>query len=116
MSKPRLVPWCSWDEWGEAKECFFDACSSAGSISSKAEQLQRGIALVDMWRLRGQVPHACDSTAQLAEVSLTDSSARLSQNELRLIYSMIITRAVNGLVDGSQQSYFADSVLSLASR
>ena len=110
------MPWCSWDEWSEARECFFDTSCIGNNINSNAEQLQRGVALVDMWRLRGHVPHACDSTAQLVEVSLTCGRARLSQSELRLIYSMIITRAVNGLVDVGQLSYFADSVLNLASR
>lgn len=39
-----------------------------------------------------------------------------SETEMRLSYSIIIVRAVNGLVDPSQQGYFADSVASLAQR
>ena len=37
-----------------------------------------------------------------------------SQMELRLLYSIAVIRAVNGLVDARQQSYYAESVLSLA--
>lgn len=36
--------------------------------------------------------------------------------ELQLLYSMVITRAVNGLVDGGQQGVYALSVLSLAEK
>jgi hypothetical protein len=36
--------------------------------------------------------------------------------EIRLMYSMAIVRGVNGLVDPSQQGFFADSVMSLASK
>lgn len=57
---------------------------------------------------------------------LTDSSAegeekvkpskRCSEIELRLLYSMIIVRGVNGLTDSSQQGYYASSVMELAHR
>ena len=43
-------------------------------------------------------------------------TSQRSETELRLSYSIIIVRAVNGLVDPSQQGYFADSVASLAQR
>jgi len=36
--------------------------------------------------------------------------------ELQLSYSMVIVRAVNGLVDGNQQGIYANSVLSLAEK
>jgi hypothetical protein len=39
-----------------------------------------------------------------------------SESELRLMYSMCIVRAVNGLVEPSQQSYFAESIQSLATK
>ena len=79
-----------------------------------------------MWRERGRLPHAIDITASIVEVVLHDHGptniqiqlkySLRSEHELRLQYSIVIVRAVNGLVDPSQQSYFADSVLSLASR
>lgn len=37
-------------------------------------------------------------------------------NELRLSYALCVVRAVNGLVDPQQQSYFAGSVLALAAK
>ncbi len=44
------------------------------------------------------------------------SSEELSELSIRLQYSMVIVRTVNGLVDASQQGVFAESVLSLAHR
>ena len=51
-----------------------------------------------------------------AQATYRVGTAQRSENELRLSYSIIIVRAVNGLVDPSQQGYFADSVASLAQR
>lgn len=39
-----------------------------------------------------------------------------SEMEIRLQYSMIVVRAINGLVDTSQQGVYADSVASIANR
>lgn len=40
----------------------------------------------------------------------------MSVGELQLLYSMVVIRAVNGLVDCNQQGVFASSILSLAER
>ena len=130
---PRLVPWISWEEWRSVHSALFDSAPATR---------QWGLEAVALWRARGRLPHAIDSTASLIEVVLwdSDSSSFRSVNELRLQYSMVIIRAVNGafflsdqaalvattfttcihfvpgLVDPSQQSFFADSVLTLATR
>lgn len=78
-----------------------------------------------MWSVRGRLPHAVQASAQLIEITLCDqeisspdnshfSKKGRSDTELRLMYSLAVIRAVNGLADAQQQSYFADSVLSLA--
>ena len=76
--------------------------------------------------LEGKLPHSCDSTAQLAEIVNRDNDSNSnshsntnycrSENELRVAYSLVIVRSINGLVDHNQQGIFADSVLGLASR
>lgn len=81
--------------------------------------------VIALWSLRGRLPHAVQASAQLIEIMLCDqerssySSSSLStigrsDIELRLMYSLAVIRAVNGLADAQQQGYFADSVLSLA--
>lgn len=66
--------------------------------------------------MRGKIPHSVDSTAGLVEIRLRDRRGERSEQELRLGYSMVITRTVNGLVDPAQQGYYADSVSTLAGR
>ncbi|CAG8694411.1 14445_t:CDS:10, partial [Dentiscutata erythropus] len=70
---------------------------------------------VKAWSTRGKVPHAVVSTAAFVEVSLRDkfSFGKISNHELRLLYSMVFIRFVNGMVDPTQGSY-ASSVASLA--
>ena len=103
---PRLVPWLDWGEWQAVYHSLFEANSNQ----------QWGLDAIALWRLRGRLPHAIDITASLVEVIIQDSHRPRSEHELRMQYSIIIVRAVNGLVDPSQQSYFADSVMSLASK
>lgn len=87
-----------------------------------------------MWSLRGRLPLAVQASAQLIEIGICDQQQqrqtgahsnsndnssssrghRYSDTELRLMYSLAVIRAVNGLADAQQQGYFADSVLSLA--
>ena len=103
---PRLVPWLDWSEWQAVYHSLFDVDSNQ----------QWGLEAIALWRLRGRLPHSIDITASLIEVIIQDSHNPRSEHELRMQYSIIVVRAVNGLVDPSQQSYFADSVMSLASK
>ena len=53
------------------------------------------------------------------QIRLSDNrdgaGSNLSDMELRLLYSVVVVRSVNSLVDNYQQKYFAESVMSLAS-
>ena len=70
-----------------------------------------------MWRRRGRLPHAVDATSRLTEVCLpTCSPDGRTEGDLRLAQSLAVIRAVNGLVDPQQQSYYAGSVLAIAGR
>ena len=77
-------------------------------------ELVKALQVVEVWRARGKIPHSADCSALLREVMMNDASFSRSENELRMNYSMIITRAVNGLVDRSQKGYFATSISIIA--
>lgn len=117
----------NWDEWMIVREGLF--------ANHSPNQQQHALQMVNMWRLRGNLPHSVDSTANFVEIRLNDplfqlasdketmkdsssssSSSSTSATSLRMLYSMAIIRAVNGLVDPGQQSYFAQSVLVLAEK
>jgi ribosomal biogenesis protein LAS1 len=131
---PRVLPWIDWEEWLVVKNCLCSNRSAADAVF--------GLEIVSAWRIRGKIPHSVESTSQLLEarnqfilyfvyslihddfffqISLNDSpgpkyvvnfAGWRTETELRLQYSAAIVRAVNGLVDSSQQSYFADSGIS----
>ena len=79
-----------------------------------------GMERVTMWRARGHVPLAVETTSSLVEVELMDArpagvdSVAASDQALRLMYAMVITRLVNGVVDPLQQKARAQSVQRLA--
>lgn len=110
---PRSLPFSCWDEWISVKN---------GLFSDESHQVSRALETVAMWRIRGRLPLSVDSTAHLIELRLRDNTAsqgyyhRHSESELKLLYSAVTVRAVNGLVDPSQQGIYATSVLTLAEK
>lgn len=120
---PRNVPWLNWDEWSYVKDLIFGSpesaalsasCASDGLLSAFGVHAHHGVEIANMWRIRGRVPHSVESTVQLIEILLHDAGGSRDEMELRLQYSLAIIRAVNGLVDPSQQGVFADSIYSIA--
>lgn len=109
--RPRSVPWTDWEEWVKVCIALFSTIADGQRV-----HVRQGLDLVEMWKTRGRVPHAVESTAQLLEIQLLDGceGAQRSETELRLQYSLAVIRAVNGLVDPSQQGTFADSIFSIA--
>lgn len=110
---PRFLPFADWDEWITVKN---------GLFSTEPRQISLALEMVSLWRVRGRLPLSIDSTAQLVELRLRDSPSENkahvyhSENELKLLYSAVVVRSVNGLVDPSQQGVYATSVLTLAER
>ncbi|XP_010922079.3 uncharacterized protein [Elaeis guineensis] len=94
----KLVPWSSWDQWNFVRESIFS--SSPDSI---AGALQR----ISAWRSRGCLPVPIEITAAFVEIQQKDPFFRkapmddpLSSEEmLAMLYSMAITRLVNGYVE-----------------
>ena len=117
--KAKGTPWLCWNKWHEVKSLL---------LSSNEEENVRGVEIVALWRSRGKVPHAVACTSDLVEMRLVESvSSRMksssgtfvgnsgrSENELRMQYSMVLVRTVNGFVDTQQQGYYADSAYNIA--
>ncbi len=109
---PRVLPWKDWAEWTETRKWLFAA---------DTESRVRGVGRVKAWRARGRLPVAVDATASLLEVALLEAGTAngggaRSALELRSLYSMVIVRAINGLVEGLQTKFYAEPVNAVAAR
>ena len=52
-------PWYDWQEWFTVYNHIY--------AKDSVEQ-DRALGLIDVWRVRGQLPHAVDMTSQLIQV------------------------------------------------
>lgn len=103
---PKRVSWTCWAEWSAVRHALYHT-----------DPLHRTWALtqLNVWRGRGQLPHAVEATGQLVELMAnTNQSDGCSATQLTLMASMAILRFVNGLVDPAQTRGHAQSVSSLA--
>ena len=108
----KTVSWMDWEEW---------LWVSSNLFSNTRYLQEAAIRRIAVWRLRGKLPLAIESTARIVELQLQDSDWNLngaqgirSVEELRMSYALIVIRTVNGLVDTVQKGNFASSVSSLA--
>lgn len=98
----RLVPWMSWEEWNFVHEALFSTSSESVSMA-----LNRIIA----WQSRGCLPVSVEITATIKDIHQRDpfftdgvlEEHVLSEEVLRMAYSMAIVRLLNGVVDQSQK-------------
>ncbi|KAI8840384.1 Las1-like-domain-containing protein [Chytriomyces cf. hyalinus JEL632] len=97
----RVVPWSDFTEWEQVRYWLFT-------------HQHEGVRRVKAWASRGKVPAAVDATAVFVEVLLTDQAGRVSEHELRMLYSMAFVRFVNGVVDSQQKGLYAGSVAGIA--
>eukprot|EP00466_Bigelowiella_natans_P017725 jgi/Bigna1/79316/fgenesh1_pg.61_\ len=100
---PKPVPWLSWRHWREAMDMLF---------SRRPAEVKEGLAVVAVWRARGNVPAAVDSTADIIGTLLAGNQRGAMEQRLQL--ALVIIRAVNGLLDPSQKRAHAISIASLA--
>ncbi|KAI8144050.1 Las1-like-domain-containing protein [Fennellomyces sp. T-0311] len=90
----REVPWSTHDELTQVHDWIY-----SDSPNTKRQGVDRILA----WKSRGRLPSAIETTLQLAQLQLRDcEGCPLSGEELRLQYSMVIVRLVNGSVDSMQ--------------
>lgn len=130
---PRSLPFADWDEWLNLARLV----KSPEGYDIDTVSLQEFLQIVALWRLRGRVPHAVESTAHLIEILAADKCSnvkfsnigivdsahygsvgdRRSDQELRMLFSLALIRGVNGLVDAVQQGQFAGlSIMTVAER
>lgn len=107
MSTFKVNSFSSWDEWSIVRD---------GLFSTSRDDQRKALAIVQAWKCRGGIPSSVESTAQIVDSILRDTSSshRASAEEIQLLYSIVIIRAVNLIVEPNQQGFYADSVLNLA--
>ena len=75
----RIIPWKSWEEWIQVKNCLFN---ENPDISSMVWALE----IITLWKSRGKIPHSVESTAQLYEVIINIFYYSLTHYTITLIY------------------------------
>ncbi|KAG4301788.1 hypothetical protein PCANB_001978 [Pneumocystis canis] len=103
----RIVPWRSRSEFNQVRDWFF------GPYKDQ-ETLIKGLSRVNAWQVRGRVPHAVESTANLICVLVQEERGTCESLGLRLSYGMALTRFVNGFLDPEQQGQYAIPMQTLA--
>ncbi|KAF9114050.1 rRNA-processing protein las1 [Mortierella sp. AM989] len=109
---PKLVPWHSPAEFIQVHQWFYPPLTEDGTLDIRAQEC--ALRRIKAWEARGKLPHAIDSTAAFVGVIVRDWTQTCSDQELRLMYSMVFIRFVNGYVDGFQTSKSAKSIAYLA--
>jgi len=52
------------------------------------------IEVIELWRMRGRIPHAIEISASLIEAMINDNQY-LSPNHIRIQYSMVVIRGIH---------------------
>jgi len=122
--QPRIVPWTSIQEWEQVYHNLY-----SGYWSNNYNVIEKGIKRIKAWKSKGKVPQAIESTATFMEIYVRDCISTnlsyypnddlkyfipISENELRLLYTMAFIRFVNGIVDPLQKGAYAVSISNLA--
>lgn len=121
MSNGRVVPWRDQSELEELKAWFYPKEADKGTVN---DLRSKAIRRVKSYKIKGSqyLPHVIDSTAQLTSAMLADEDVGDKSEELhnlinmRMTYTMILIRFVNGLLDPSQQTQFAIPLHTIARR
>lgn len=103
----RFSCFSGWEEW-----CLV----YHGLFSLEPSRQRKAIDIVHVWRSRGGLPSSAESTAQLVEANLQDQFSSLHPEQLRLILSIAVLRAVNLIVEPNQVGFYAEPVVLLAQR
>ncbi|KAG8631081.1 hypothetical protein KVT40_000221 [Elsinoe batatas] len=121
MAQYVVTPWRSVDELLEVRDMIFKDFSDSLSISPSSAAVQR----IHVWKERGNLPHAVESTGQLLEALLVNEreSQMALQSEshdadsflVRATHTAAITRFVTGFADlGRSRSGPGQSMLEVA--
>ncbi|KAL9260536.1 Dihydropyrimidinase-like protein [Drosera capensis] len=98
----KLVPWLSWDEWDSVRVALF---------SDSPDSVFFALRRISAWRSRGCLPVVVEVTASIIEIQQKDPHFRVdlgdeaveSEEILAMLYSMAITRIVNGMIEKTRK-------------
>jgi Las1-like len=81
---------------------------SSNINSSNTHEVQQALVRVSVWKVRveNRLAHAVESSHQLALCLWNDHVGVRGTEELRLSYSCVVLRTINGLADAMQQQRF----------
>jgi hypothetical protein len=89
-----LCPWTSCTEWNDVLELLY---------SSETEHRRKGLARVAAWKARGVIPALVEVTVDIVSCLVHEEDCGrcmdFSEQALRLMYAMALTRFVNGAFD-----------------
>ncbi|EMR10354.1 hypothetical protein PNEG_01607 [Pneumocystis murina B123] len=103
----RIVPWRSRSEFNQVRDWFY-------GTDRNQESLMKGLSRVNAWQVRGRLPHAVESTANLVCVLVEEERGICNPLGLRLSYAMALIRFVNGFLDPEQQGQYIIPMQTLA--
>lgn len=111
MAKYTITPWRSQLDLLQVRKQLYRIDPEA------ADQRRHAVDRVMAWKLRGNLPHAVESTALLIDASLHDGNADNSIFSVRAVYSAAFTRFVTGFCDigrNKERSLEPSSMLDIA--
>ncbi|KAJ5121413.1 uncharacterized protein N7515_009374 [Penicillium bovifimosum] len=94
MAKVIFTAWKSKSQLLQVRDEFYPPPTYTGP-----DLRSHGCAVVEAWKLRGNVPHHVEATALLTDAILHDDADRNSIFSIRATYSAAFCRFVTGLVD-----------------
>ncbi|KAF2162149.1 hypothetical protein M409DRAFT_69359 [Zasmidium cellare ATCC 36951] len=111
MSKYTITPWRSQHDLLQVRSQLY------GTNPSTPDQRRHAVDRVMAWKLRGNLPHAVESTALLIDAILHHSNPSNSMFSVRAVYSAAFTRFVTGFCDigrNKERSLEPSSMLDIA--
>ncbi|CZT19889.1 uncharacterized protein RCC_05745 [Ramularia collo-cygni] len=101
MAKYTITPWRTPSDLLGVRSQLYPAPTADPSSNTTTDRLQ-AVNRIMAWKLRGNLPHAVESTALLTDAILhhqQQSQSSLSSFSIRAVYSAAFTRFVTGFCD-----------------
>lgn len=111
------TPWRNHSELLRVRDWFFPN-SASGEQHADADQRKKAFEQVSAWKLRGNLPHAVESTWLLTEAILIDGKPgeQIPVFAIKASYITAISRFVTGLLDAQQESKYKVSMYTQAQK
>lgn len=110
------TPWRNHSELLSVREWFYSPSATSDQTDPKSSR--RACDQVSAWKLRGNLPHAVESTWLLTEAVLIDEkpSEQTPVFAIKASYITAISRFVTGLLDSQQESKYKVSMYTQAQK